>query len=318
MDAHPLDFDWRFTSASTNLLIARLDAVAQQCLVIGAPSVWSCWGRGNSATQADLVERNPTQCRNNDGRHAGSKITLDICAAPGLRLSTRYDACFFDPPWYLQDTKYWLDWALRNVSPKATIAFSLWPEDTRPKAREERNEVFRVLERLGRFDLHERALQYQLPEFERRALGIVNPWRTGDLVWLETSDNPELLPGFCPKPVPGESWLRFSVAAKQVAIRAVPRAAPLGIATLSPGYGWFMKSVSRRDPMRDFIDLWTSDGFVARLGNPLRTIDLLRRRECGTDRHTEEVRNTVFDSTGVDLCAGNSDHWMMHQWHYDN
>lgn len=318
MEAHPLDFDWRFTSASTNLLIARLDAVAQRCLVVGAPSVWSCWGRGKSATQADLVERNPTQCGNDDGRHAGSMITLDICTAPGLRLSTTYDACFFDPPWYLQDTKYWLDWALRNVSPNATIAFSLWPEDTRPKAREERNEVFRVLERLGRFDLHERALQYQIPEFERRALGIANPWRTGDLVWLETSGNTELLPGFCPKPVPGDSWLRFSVATKQVAIRAVPRAAPDGIATLSPGYGWFMKSVSRRDPMRDFIDLWTSDGFVARLGNPLRTINLLRRRDCGADRHTEELRRTVFDSTGVDLCADNSDHWMMHQWHYDN
>ena len=245
-------------------------------------------------------------------------ITLDICAAREFHLPTAYDTCLFDPPWYFQETKYWLAWALRNTTPNARIAFSLWPEETRPTAREERSEIFRLLEQLGRFDLYERALQYQIPEFERRALGIDDPWRTGDLVWLETSDNARLPPDSCPRPVADEAWLRFSVASKQVAIRAVAGDAEDAIAPLSAGYGWFMKSVSRRDRMRDLVDLWTSDGFVAKLGNPLRTIDLLRRRDFGADKHLEEVRKTLFDSTGLDLYAHNSDYWMMHQWHYDN
>jgi hypothetical protein len=245
-------------------------------------------------------------------------ITLDICTAPELRLPTMYDTCLFDPPWYFQETKYWLAWALRNMSPNAKIAFSLWPEETRPTAREERSVIFRLLNQLGRFDLHERALQYQIPEFERRALGIDDPWRTGDLVWFETSDNVLLPSDFCPRPIADEAWLRFSVANKQVAIRAVACDAAEAIAPLTPGYGWFMKSVSRRDRMRDLVDLWISDGFVAKLGNPLHVIDLLRRRDFGADKDLEEVRKTLLDSTGLDLYADNSDHWMMQQWHYDN
>lgn len=315
MDAHPLDFDWRFTPESTELLVDGLERVAQSCLVIGAPSVWTRLRGANSINQADLVERNPTRHGEYDGCQAGSRFTMDICAAPRLRLASTYDACLFDSPWYLQDTKYWLAWALRNVSPHATIAFSLWPEDTRPTAKDERNEIFHVLERIGRFELHEGILQYEAPEFERRALGVANQWRSGDLVWFRRSDSKELPSDFCPRPVPADAWFRFSVSSKQVAIRAVIRPSPNGIAPLAPGYGWFMKSVSRRDRMRELVDIWTSDGFVARLGNPMQTIDHIRRH---AHELNEVTQRTILECTGMDLYANNTDHWTMNEWHYDS
>ena len=318
MDAHPLDFDWRFTDESADLLAHELRRIGGRSLVIGAPTVWEHLARGVSTMQADLVERNPMQCDPGRARDVHKLFTLDICAVARLRMPTLYDACVFDPPWYIQDTKFWLAWALRNVAPGARIAFSLWPEDTRPTARIERDEMFRILEGLGSFELRERALRYQIPEFERRALGVTSQWRSGDLVWFRSSASADVSHDFCPIPVSGSTWFRFGVASKQIAIRAVQRPGGDEIAPLSPESGWFMKSVSRRDPMRDRVDLWTSDGFVARLTNPMRTIELLRRRDRGGEGSADTVSRTLKEFGGVDLNAHNSVHWTAQEWYYVN
>ena len=318
MDAHPLDFDWRFTDESADLFAHELRRIGGRSLVIGAPTVWDRLAPALSTTTADLVERNPMQRNPGGGRDAHNVFTLDICAAARLRMPTLYDACIFDPPWYIQDAKFWLAWAVRNVVPGATIAFSLWPEDTRPTARIERYEMFRILENLGTFELRERALRYQIPEFERRALGVSHQWRSGDLVLLQTSASAGVSYDFCPMPVAGDTWFRFGVASKQIAIRAVERPGGDEIATLTPETGWFMKSVSRRDAMRDQVDLWTSDGFVARLANPMRIIELLRSRDRGIQRSADAVSRALKDFGGTDLDAYNSDHWTAQEWHYVN
>jgi hypothetical protein len=269
----------------------------KSALVLGAPSIaLSLRSRPLDLRRLLVIDRNPF-------RGGEESSQLDVRFDEILPCGYEpFDVCIFDAPWYPTDLKRWLWQAIQAVRINGTVLFSLWPELTRPTAKEELIRILDSISNLGDVSIDEGAISYSVPCFERWSyarlgISLSHPWRTGDLVtlikkraWLEPP----------PKAATegGRRWHRFLNGKRQIAVREGEEAAvPSGL------QAWALNSVSRRSPERSMIDIWTSRNVVARTrtsGNYLNALYSLARRTVSSrtdDKHAtiiEELRCLDF------------------------
>jgi hypothetical protein len=272
-DPHPLDFDWRFTRETVAHLVA-ITANAKRILVVGAPSVAAELSRIGRVFVC--IDRQPCYLPMLAGQYHSLDLRYDAIRTLNLGL---FDAAILDPPWYPDDARIWITQVLPLIESAGSIFFSMWPSDVRDGAVAERIKLTELANEFGSVEINNNKLRYITPLFETASaenLGktISSDWRRGALATLIVKDA-ATAKEFNPLPRPRIVWERFVFDRYQLALRRPATASIEQVALHKVAQRWTLPDVSRRNPLRSEIDLWTSTNLVARTGNPLSFLDAL-------------------------------------------
>lgn len=251
-------------------------------LVLGAPTL----ARALLANGKDcwLIDRQPSYGSFPAERHFRFDLRYDDPAFCGLDL---FETVFVDPPWYPLDIAAWLAQASRHVLPRGSIHISVWPRNVRPSAESELKEVLSVAGSLGDTRLEENALCYKTPCFEIAAAASLGnsvgaAWRHGSLLSIRVKPDAA---AFKLQNLPrGRVWHRFVLDCHQVAL-CWPRdgsARPPSLRRV--GHSWILPDVSRRNPLRTEVDLWSSDNRIAGIEGASAFLEALEAIADGTDQ----------------------------------
>jgi hypothetical protein len=289
---HPLDFDWRFSASAVERLVSECEARASgtRSVLLGAPSVfWALRERG--VVPALLLDANPCVI----GVLAGTGDDLHDARLCDLRcdLLPNEDSAVVvvDPPWYREHERLFLWAAARLCRAGGAVLVSMPAEGTRPGVRAEREATFRFARQLG-FEVERMepgALGYVSPPFERNSLAAVGlggmpaEWRRGDLVVLRLREHTDAARPVCAVET---RWPEVTIGAVRVRIRATGAETPQ--AALDPRLrevvpGDVLDTVSRRDPRREAVPMWTSGNRVFAARSPRALVELVRSLAGGCD-----------------------------------
>ena len=263
---HPLDYFWAYSPESIEklaaILLARTEP-GEEIAYLGTPNAFNAAAAIMPDRSHVLLDRRDVS--GGPVEDANRRFAqVDLLADDVPRLGA--NAAVLDPPWYPDDMCGFL-WAAAAASGLgAHIWMSSPPEGTRPKAEREVSEVVDWARQAG-LELEEKlegAIRYLSPPFElashRAALlgGVPLDWRSGDLLQFRVVYP---LSSGRPTAAVGEgSWRRFVIDEIPiwVKIRAGIRA-EIGDGLLQGiASDNVLHTVSRRDPTRKEVDLWTS------------------------------------------------------------
>jgi hypothetical protein len=176
-----------------------------------------------------------------------------------------------DPPWYPADTRVFL-WAAARLSvPGAVVLLAQPTPATRPGVLDERASILSFAHRTGLdvTGLHPAALAYTSPPFERAALDAAGllplvplTWRRGDLIELRRTASP---PATRPPAQHSESWREVTLDGARIRFRldvSVRDGTPRDPRLVPLVRGDIMPAVSRRDPVRGQVRVWTAGNRV--------------------------------------------------------
>ncbi|MFP2507462.1 hypothetical protein [Buttiauxella gaviniae] len=260
-DPHPLDYDWRFSYDTSVQLVNLCDS--QTVLCLGTPSIASLLAR--SFRPYLLIDRHPIQ-------EVKKHLTIDINIEPPF-IGTTFQNVVMDPPWYLDIYYRWLSWVAFSCHKKSKILLSIWPDDTRPNAAEEKQNLFKWIRSWGELQIISNCLCYETPIFEKHAhvsshdIGI----RKGDLVIITLESTPSLQASI----LTNEKWCRYIFDNYQLAIKMNGNSRTsykTHIAKIEQATDWIWPSVSKRAAGREYIELWSSENEVASIQNPLQLV----------------------------------------------
>jgi len=262
---HPLDYDWRFSAAATQYLLAQglgLTRPRDTVAFLGTPSVLQAAVAGHAPRQWVLLDTNPA---------VTAWLTQTAPDARVLRWDVRQDPLpdlvaalvIVDPPWYADYMRAFLWAACQLCALGGSLLVSVPPAGTRPGMVHEWAQTLAWAQQLGLTLLREEpaALPYVTPPFERNALhaeglyALLEDWRRGNLAVFART---QLAHVPRPRPVDDVAWAEAVLLGMRVRIRPQP-VAGFQDPTLKPLVpGDVLPSVSRRDPRRRFADVWTS------------------------------------------------------------
>lgn len=285
---HPVDAAWWFTDSTLDKLSRRLlktTSASDKILLLGTPTLFHFMRPNVANRQIILVDRHPSKTSE---PCCSKSITLDLLASQP-KFSQPATVILADPPWYTLETQAFLLMARRNATENTTILLSVPPPGTRPGVQSEWNQIVSWAQGIGLrlTDYRYGALTYLSPPFEQNALhacGIPNcpfDWRRGDLAIFSCDGV-----GFLPPPrafATDLSWQEILIGNVSLRIRATPQITgdDAILKTLLPGN--VLHSVSRRDPLLKFVNVWTSGNRVftcAQLSELRRILNALINRRC--------------------------------------
>ena len=267
---HPLDFDWRFAREACERLTAELDRRVDGAAIValfGCPTMLECVAR--PTRRVYLFDRNaPSSFPENSGPVEFVRGDIDAIPVPTLGA----DVAIVDPPWYPAEHASFLWCASSALRVGGTLIVSSAPVGARPAAAADQRGLVKVAQGLG-LDLmaeEEAALAYHTPPFEGIAFHAVGvppyspTWRRGNmLVFKKTSECRPPRPLVPEKP----SWSDHEYSGVRFKVVCAPfeRFEP-ELETVVPGH--VLTTVSRRDPARRAVQVWTSGNRVFSTGAP--------------------------------------------------
>lgn len=286
--AHPLDYDWRFTTETAEHLLRQVAAVLEpddRLAHLGTPSTFLMGIQNFARFRHVLLERNAAMTNAVAAQlaDAGEIICLDLTEA-----SERLNAAgaILDPPWYVADTLTFLRAAGRLCRMGAHLWLCQPTLATRPGVHGERVTIERELPTFGLVldGVAAGAVRYQMPHFESMSLqhstddfAAPATWRVGDLWTLRKVSDPPSATAVAVT-YTAQAWREVAFGPVRIKLRASHRGDDLG--ELVPG--GVLTTVSRRDPIRKRIGFWTSGNRVYGLRDPERIGRLIQL--CENDR----------------------------------
>lgn len=149
---------------------------------------------------------------------------------------------------------------------KVYISFA--PEPTRPTIKREYNQLLSFCSKSGLLldEKKEKFILYETPLFEYNTykhLGGFDgtPWRYGDLLKLKGRNPNSKIKG--KKILEKYIWKEVMIGKQRILVKQkTERNFPFRIYSLYKDGSYILKSVSRRDPVRPKIDIWTSNNVV--------------------------------------------------------
>ncbi len=258
---HVVDGDWRYTASTAAKLVDvahRYSGRSGTYLHIGSPSTYkvALAGLPNVGTHV-LFDRNA--------------LLHDEAAVVDLSLARHADVALLDPPWYEEETAHFLSQASQHLRPRGLVLLAQPGGLTRPGIPEEREALLATATRLGLQHVAtlEGFTRYETPHFEQvtleRTLTMRVPadWRTGDLLVLEMDDGGDGLGQPQVTDIAEDEWEETTLGPVRIKFRETPESATY--ARLTPS--GLCSSVSRRDPLRPSIGIWTSGNRVYGCGD---------------------------------------------------
>jgi hypothetical protein len=213
-----------------------------------------------------------------------------VCDAANFIADRAYRTALVDPPWYPTQLKSWSEAAAKAVGAGGSVFVSVWPDVTRPSAAGEVAVTLDGFSQWAHIGRNAATLHYVTPRFETVARkhgqnsALSRSPLIGELVRLDVRG----LPPVVPPQNAVDQWLRFTIDDYQLAIRRRPGGGTINIEPVTSADGWYWPYVSARAPSISQIDLWSSDGEVARLESSERLIDMVRRAVRAPDGNTFE------------------------------
>jgi hypothetical protein len=309
---HPADGDWRFDRVTC---AALTEEVVQRCgaggkgTLIGCPSLYL--PTRARVTRVSLIEDNVAW--HDWFQRRGVGIPLD-----GARCLWANDVIVADPPWYLPEYRYLLSLAGRLAKSHGTLLMA-WPaEGTRPGLDEERSEMLGAAARCG-WELVETrplALGYTTPWYEAQALAaagvpVLRDWRRGDLAVFERTEQ-EALDQLDRPPRP---WTSARLGFAELRLRraaALPGEADPRLVPIVAGD--VLASVSRRDPAREHVRVWTAGNRVFGCARTDLLLELVAARTVGfraACARIERILARGLDSSERGWCLEAWDHLVV-------
>ena len=266
---HPLDFSWWFDSAAVRKLYdlaVNLLPHHNPIILLGTPRLFTELSALAPTQNILLVDADPLiAARLTSGRPCQVIHTCDIMRDP--LPERRGEIVIADPPWYENDIRSFLWSASFFVNVGGHVVVTLPSLGTRPQVSTERDRTLHWAMQLGLTlrNLEESALAYLSPRFEINALaaaGIRNVpsnWRRGALAIFE-----KLQPTSVSRPStsPFENWNEQAIGDVRIRVRHSERTVWESPVLQPVVTGDVLPSVSRRDPRRDLVDVWTSGNRV--------------------------------------------------------
>src|SRR3989338_1718881 len=221
------------------------------------------------------------------------------------------DMVFFDPPWYVDYYDLFLRRSMQlSYGRYATVAFVLFPLLTRPASLQERKKVFEIAMSYGLslVSMETHVAHYYTPQFEQETLvrkGIeAKNWRRGDFA-VFISDGTRLPENIALRVEEGQ-WRELIVSKVKVKVRVKDENPDIYIAPelldFTDGHV-ALPTVSRRDPIRKEIDLWTSTqrGFKIKGGRAIWKIVEGIRDNLSFEKIFESIRREYPNATIPEL-----------------
>jgi hypothetical protein len=284
---HLLDASWWFSDPALALLTERIkQSGAKQVVLLGTPTLWhSLREEDTGLASVTLVDGDSALRSCAIGRE------LVTCNLLGGDLPVRFrgDLVVSDPPWYEDEMRQFLVAAHECCRIGGKLLLSVPPEGTRPGIEQEWQSLLQWANELG-FELNgyeESALLYLSPPFEHNAFlsagihSIPMEWRRGDLATFIRKK-----PGIkttTPQPQRG-MWIDYSIDGVRLRLRDPGSDQTAIIPDLgSLVDGGILPSVSKRHPLRDSVDLWSSGNRVFRCSHRLVMILILGAMEAHID-----------------------------------
>jgi hypothetical protein len=279
---HPLDFTWWFDRSSADQIVRLALDLTQpndRLVFLGAPTLYlsGCSrliDRKLVLLDADRAVVSRLGSPNSDHQ----AVLCDLLADELPELTAQLVVA--DPPWYFDELKHFL-WATRQLCQRgSTVLFSCPPRGTRPGVEEEIVEVFEWAKQLGlELDSIDRGvLCYLSPPFEQNALragGIshVSPtWRHGDLARFTCCS---VSRAERPAPIRRSEWWEETLQGVRIRIRPqVELSGDVHLKSLVAGD--ILSSVSRRENIRNSVEVWTSGNRIFACENRAALREILR------------------------------------------
>ena len=286
-EPHPLDFDWRFTASTLDVLCRHLELDSRPCVaVLGAPTLYK--HLIDAAVNATLFDKNTQVVATL--REQGYRSATE-CDLFDFRMNDPcFDCVIADPPWYLEHYRAFLQATYAMLVPGGTLLMSVLPRLTRPSASSDRQEIVNVAARLG-LDLVQvsaGALRYESPPFEAEALRAdnltVGQWRRGDLYsFVRRPTRQRKRKRHPKKPSDQEAWacVPYSGMTIKIKLGNADASEPFEFKAASLTGELRLRSVSRRSPVRSRINFWTSRNLALTITKPEMTVQVLNKLARG-------------------------------------
>ncbi|MGI8397449.1 hypothetical protein ACRYWZ_13775 [Agrobacterium deltaense] len=258
---HPLDFDWRFHPATSEMLLDRVISglgATEKMLFVCAPSVALLAHEKGMGHQVVIGTRRGDPIIDALKKHAPTLDYVDISQISGLKAAR----LLIDPPWYDDIALPLLSLVLSGIDVGASVWICGPDHLTRPSAAHYLLDENSVREKLGIAklgpDMDDR-VRYRTPPFEMRtlaALGIRNishSWRTGlARSYLKVRTVPVAAP-----PDHAHQWKEISDGPSRIWLRD-----ELARETSTDEQIVVSTSVSRTNPLHASACVWTSNNTV--------------------------------------------------------
>jgi dGTPase len=286
--ANPEHSQWWFTLNCIERLSERvfLRSGAKNIVLLGASSLAAYYAdRFESACHTLDIDKDVIAVIGAAAK-TSSAMVYDVADSPPS-LSPPPTAAVVDPPWYPPFMEHFLIRAAQMI-PIGGFTFSTLPgELTRPGVLHQRDELIARAagHGLSLREVHEAAVEYSVPDFERTALRSfeklqTKPWRYADLAVFEKLKEPAEPPSI----TSSKSLSVYSRGHEKKfrlffdSARIVP-----GLASPIEPVPEYSATVSRRIMPRDTIALWTSSNIAFRVRDAALAISAL---DCWQSKKT--------------------------------
>ena len=285
---HPLDFEWRNTTASLNYLMNEIQVISElddKILLLGFPTLFATAFIRKIKRPITLVESNQPVVRKLENLIRGTDgyniVQQNIFTMSSKNIKD-YFLVIMDPPWYSPHFYHFMWLAAKCVKVGGIVGISLPPINTRPNIEKERLQWFTFCEKNGLCleNLIAQKLEYAMPFFEFnafRAAGVTDIlpfWRKGDLAFFrKTRKASTKKPVF---KVPRARWKEIEI--KNVRIRVKNENSTAEKTTLKISHlikGDILPTISTRDPRRKRANIWTSGNRIFSVSDTKLFIKLL-------------------------------------------
>jgi hypothetical protein len=276
---HPLDYEWRFNEVASKKLLDDAVSLAGpegQIVLIGTPSVLRTAIEHQDYNRIALLDANPLLVHRFASVAPRAKvIQCDLSIDPLPTLAAT--AVILDPPWYKEYIQLFIWAASELLISNGHLLISLPPIGTRPGVKSELESLLEWSRKelgLSLVRIERGTLPYLTPLFERNALRAENilnfprDWRRGDLWVLKASESTPHRQVRADSPAVNThvtgSWDEVVLWGMRVRFRKKENTPSVFIdpSLNSIVNGDVLPSVSRRDPRRSLIDVWTSGNRV--------------------------------------------------------
>ncbi len=312
---HPLDFDWRYSPDTIDLLLARAAAASTHgdtVLLLGTPSLYV-------AAQQRGIDREFTLI---DAGTRTVEVLHDLYPRGNIQHRDVFDASvprerptvvLADPPWYDDHVDAFVWTAASCAQRGAHVFLTLPPIGTRPGVRLERSRFTEVARAHGFRGpwIEAGAISYVTPPFETNALSaagwddIPATWRRGDLFWLVTNGDAGARPTALGRPA---RWHERRLGWVRIRVKDSGRITSIDPALRSIIDGDVLPDVSSHHPTREHAAVWTSGNRVFACEAPqvlLITLDALANDMDPATAVARRVRRVLTDAEveGVEAAA---------------